>query len=212
MGGWGSGRKFGADCTEDYRSIDIRRWQRDGYLVAGRYLDWQWTRNGEKIAAIGAKVECGYLRLIYNYRASNADAWEPLDYTIRLQTTPCNYGGVRYWFTCPAVGCGRRVAILYAAGKYYACRHCYHLAYQSQRETKSDRGHRGANKIRAKLGWEPGIANPRGTKPKGMHWRTYNVLMLKHLVYSNDACLGTITALKKMDSKFALLLENQRLS
>jgi hypothetical protein len=95
MGGFGSGRQNGATCTDDYRSLDIRRWQRDGYLEPGRHIDWQWSINGEKVAAISVKVENEQLRLIYNYRKGN-DEWESLDYPVRLQTTSCNYGGVRY--------------------------------------------------------------------------------------------------------------------
>lgn len=202
MGGFGSGRQFGANVTEDYRQIDIRRWQREGLLFPGNYINSQWFQNGEKVAAIGASVETGQLRLIYNYRGNNADDWESLNYPVKLETTSCHYGGVRYWFTCPAVGCGRRVAILYAGGKYFACRHCYQLAYKSQRETKSDRGYRGAEKIRERLDWEPGIANPFGSKPKGMHWQTYIRLLDKHNQYSNDAYAGMLTILKKMDQRF----------
>ncbi|MEE7627054.1 hypothetical protein V3O24_12845 [Methylobacter sp. Wu8] len=84
MGGYGSGRKFGADCTDDYRSLDVRRWQRDGYLVPGQKLDWQWLQNGKKIAAIDVKVEVGQVRLIYNYRRNGED-WENLDYPVKLQ-------------------------------------------------------------------------------------------------------------------------------
>jgi hypothetical protein len=47
----------------------------------------------------------------------------------------CNYGGQRAWFVCPG-GCGRRAAILYY-GNTPACRHCYHLAYESQQESAS---------------------------------------------------------------------------
>lgn len=202
MGGFGSGRKFGANVTDDYRQIDIRRWQHEGLLIPGNIINWQWLRNGEKIASIAAKVETGYLRLIYNYRASGSENWEPLDYPVRLQTTPCHYGGERYWFTCPAVGCGRRVAILYSGGKYYACRHCYQLAYQSQREDKGARGHRGANKIRAKLGWAAGIANPPEGKPKGMHWQTYIRLMQQEVVYSNQVYTDMLTTFKKVDARF----------
>jgi hypothetical protein len=167
MGGFGSGRKFGANVTEDYRCIDIRRWLRSNSLRPGCSFDWVWKRNGEKVAAISVKVEVGQIRLIYSYQR-NGGARENLDYPVMLQATPCNYGGERYWFTCPAVGCGRQVAVLYLGGKYFACRHCYQLAYQSQREDKGDRGHRGAKKIREKLGWQPGIANPPEGKPKGI--------------------------------------------
>ena len=205
MGGFGSGRKFGANVTEDYRQIDIRRWQRDGLLFPGNVINWQWSRNGEKIASIGAKVETGHLRLIYNYRANGSEMWESLDYPIRLQTTHCNYGSVRYWFTCPAVGCGRRVAILYSGGKYYACRHCYQLAYQSQREAPDDRASRRANKIRDKLGWERGILNPIGWKPKGMHWNTFIRLMEQYRIESNQVWMGMATKLKLVDKKFSAI-------
>lgn len=204
MGGFGSGRKFGADCTEDCRSIDIRRWQREGYLTPGRYLDWQWLRNGEKVAAINVKVETGQLRLIYSYRR-NGDEWESLDYPVRLQTTSCNYGGERYWFTCPAVGCGQRVALLYLGGKYFACWHCYQLAYKSQRETADDRATRKADKIRAKLHWEPGILNGNGWKPKGMHWKTYHRLRAKHDNYVDRALLGIAAKLKLVDARLSAL-------
>ena len=100
MGGFGSGRNFGADCTDDYRSIDVRRWQRDGDLTPGQYFNWQWLKDGEKVAAIGVRVETGQLRLIYNYQRNGSD-WESLNYPVYLQTTTCHYGGVRYWFTCP---------------------------------------------------------------------------------------------------------------
>ncbi|MGZ8227981.1 MAG: hypothetical protein ACXWT3_15300 [Methylococcaceae bacterium] len=202
MGGFGSGRKFGVDCTEDYRSIDIRRWQREGYLTQGRYLDWQWLRNGEKVAAINVKIETGRLRLIYSYRR-NGDEWESLNYLVRLQTTSCNYGGLRYWFTCPAVGYGRRVAVLYLGGKYFACRHCYRLAYKSQRETVGDRATRKADKIRDKLHWELGILNGNGWKPKGMHWKTYHRLRAKHDDYVDRALLSMASKLKIVGARFS---------
>ena len=83
-----------------------------------------------------------------------------------------HYGGRRPWFLCPKEGCGRRVAILFG-GSIFACRHCHKLAYECQRETNDDRAMRRADTIRRRLGWRPGIANPTGWKPKGMHWRTY---------------------------------------
>ena len=55
MGGCGSGRHwhFGAkDTTDDYRTLDVRRWQREGYLEPGRRFGWQWTRDSETVASI----------------------------------------------------------------------------------------------------------------------------------------------------------------
>lgn len=100
-------------------------------------------------------------------------------YPVRIVRTPCNLGGSRPWFICPALGCGRRVAILYGGG-IFACRHCYQLAYASAREDAGDRATRRADRIRARLGWEPGILNGNGDKPKWMRWRTFYRLRDAH--------------------------------
>ena len=182
MGGIGSGRQwyYGAsDSTDDYRAVDVRRWKRDNLLSPGRTFSWQWTREGEVVASIRVRTESDRVILDYRHRGSGED-WESENYPVRLDWTPCNFGGERAWFRCPAVGCGRRVAILYG-GKIFACRRCYQLAYPSQRETTYDRAARQADKIRARLDWEQGILNPKGwMKPKGMHWRTFERLDAKH--------------------------------
>ena len=56
------------------------------------------------------------------------------DCEVSLVTTPCNFGGVRYWFGCPS--CGRRVAVLYLApgDVYFRCRNCNNLSYQSRND------------------------------------------------------------------------------
>ena len=179
MGGLGSGQHwhYGAkDTTCDYRSIDVRRWNREGLLVPGSAFGWQWSRNGEVVALIQIRAESGRVILTYRHR-QNGGEWKDESYPVQLDWTPCNFGGKRPWFLCPAVGCGkRRVAILYG-GSIFACRHCHQLAYPSQRETYDDRAARRADKIRERLGWEQGILNPKGwQKPKGMHWRTFERL------------------------------------
>ena len=79
----------------------------------------------------------------------------------------------------PGARLRRRVAILYGGG-IFACRHCYQLVYASAREDISDRAARRADKLRARLGWEPGILNGNGTKPKWMRWRTFKRLAAEH--------------------------------
>ncbi len=57
-----------------------------------------------------------------------------MHYTIDFTSTPCNYGGKRYWFLCPV--CGKRVGKLYLLpeGRYYECRTCYSLTYRGCKE------------------------------------------------------------------------------
>jgi hypothetical protein len=50
MGGIGSGRhwRYGTkSITNEYRSIDVRRWAREGMLEPGRRFFWQWNIDGE---------------------------------------------------------------------------------------------------------------------------------------------------------------------
>ena len=173
MGGMGSGRRnqSGKNATDDYRSLDVRRWQRDGFLTPGRAFSWQWTRNGEAVASIQVRSESDRVVLSYRQRSSGGE-WKDENYPVRLDWSPCTYGGQRAWFLCPAAGCGRRVAILYGGG-IFACRHCYRLAYPSQRETADDRALRQAQNIRKRLGGTANMMEPFPPRPKGMRWRTY---------------------------------------
>ncbi|EKD97524.1 MAG: hypothetical protein ACD_23C00881G0001, partial [uncultured bacterium] len=72
------------------------------------------------------------------------------------------------------------VAVLYAPGRYFACRKCYGLGYATQKEGAGDRASTKADKIRKRLGWQVGFLNGDGGKPKGMHWKTYLRLKSQH--------------------------------
>ncbi len=184
MGGIGSGRRWyfeAKNTTDDYRSIDVRRWKREGLLAPHRVFGWQWSRHGEVVSSIRVRTEPDHVILTYRHRSDRGN-WKDESHPVYLDWTPCKLGSQRPWFLCPARGCGRRVAILYG-GKIFACRYCYQLAYQSQRETLDDRAARQADKIREKLGWEPGILNGNGWKPKGMHWSTFERLKAQHDAY-----------------------------
>ncbi len=198
MGGSGSGRGYqgGKDTTSDMRTLDIRRLQRNGLLTTGRASGWQWTRNGEEVASIQIRCEAGCVMLSYQSR-SNGCEWQAMAYAVHLEWTACTLGGRRAWFRCPANGCGRRVAILYG-GTIFACRHCYRLAYASQREAEDDRARRRAEKIRTRLGWPAGIANPEGGKPKGMHWQTFRRLTAAHDAHAEASLAGVVKWLESM--------------
>lgn len=191
MGGIGSGRRYqgGKGTTDDCRSLDVRWFQRKGLLAAGSSSDLNWSRNGKKEAAISVRTESDRVILTYRHQRDGSD-WKEQNYPVRLAWTPCNYGGVRAWFVCPAQGCGRRVAKLFLGGSIFACRHCYRLAYACQRETADDRASRRADTIRDRLGWVPGILNGNGNKPKGMHWRTFQKLSAEHDAFVRESLVG----------------------
>ncbi|NQW09426.1 MAG: hypothetical protein HQ481_06030 [Alphaproteobacteria bacterium] len=195
MGGFGSGRTagFGRDKVEYNRSIDVNRLHREGCLAPGWRGVWQWTHNGERSAWIGLRAEADQMHLSYRVRVSGGD-WQDVEEPIRIVRVPCRYGGTRPYFICPGVvngiACGRRVAKLYGAGRYFLCRHCYRLAYASQSESEWDRALRKANKIRTRLGGERGMDGAFARRPKGMWQRTYDRLVdatIEAEGYANEA-------------------------
>jgi len=181
MGGLGSGRPSGSGrgTVESCRSIDVNRLHREGCLHAGWMGGWQWTRDGEKVASINLRAEADRLQLSYRVRMGGGD-WEDVAETVRIVRVACPFGGARPYFICPGVvngiACGRGVAKLHGPGRYFLCRHCYRLAHASQGEGSWDRTLRRANKIRQRLGGDPGMVAPFPARPKGMWRRTYERL------------------------------------
>lgn len=96
---------------------------------------------------------------------------------LRLEWTPCNFGGERPWFVCP--GCGRRAAILYEDGGRLLCRRCLDLAYRSQREGDLDLARRRLEKAHGALEERLGEAYPG--RPKGMRRTTHRRLLEDYL-------------------------------
>lgn len=202
MGGFGSGRQGGGRCTDDMHALDVRKIQRRGLLWPGNSLTWQWTCNDETIAAIRMRVEADRVVLDYRNQSvhSNGGEWETMNYAVRLDWTACGFGGRRVWWRCPAIGCGRRVAVLHG-GRVFACRQCNRLAYRCQRESYDDRATRRADTIRRRLGWEPGILNGDGGKPKGMHWRTFERLQAEHRAHVSAALAGMAVKLGLLNGR-----------
>jgi hypothetical protein len=76
MGGPGSGNRwrYGAkSTTDDYRTLDVRRWAREGVLRPGYWGGWQWTRDGETVASIQMRAEQDRVILIYRHRSGDAE-------------------------------------------------------------------------------------------------------------------------------------------
>lgn len=140
------------DTVEDCRNVSISFLKRHGYFsepcsMSGG-ISWK-NCFGEETGSISIFVstlyEDNYVRFYYTVTNRSSGEKTEYDYKVSLTTTPCNFGGVRYWFICPlsknGVYCGRRVAKLYLApgANYFGCRHCYNLSYQSRNESRLGR-------------------------------------------------------------------------
>jgi hypothetical protein len=194
-GGPGSGtwrRPFSKRQVEAYRRLDVRQWHRHRMLQPGRLFSWAWsTPEGTVVASILAHVTPSHVRLTYRYRGRE-DAWQDSEEVIEVTYTPCHYGGERPWFRCPgqtSTGrCSRRVAMLYSAGPYFLCRHCYDLRYESERESPPLRLISKAQKIRERLGGSASLMQRFPPKPPKMRWSTYR--QLEH--EAQDAAISSL--------------------
>lgn len=131
------------NTADDTKQISTSFLKKHNYFCGWNSGTITWTRSGwggEHKSSVGIETstmnEDKYLRIHYTQTDRDTDEKKDFDYKIPLTTTPCRYGGARYWFTCPwhknGVYCGRRVSKLYKDGDYFACRHCYNLTYESR--------------------------------------------------------------------------------
>ena len=136
MGGYGSGRQGRKALVEDCMILDGYKFlpsitpPPDTFGATCRQSDghWGWYRRGQKIATIDYSLNGTSVFLDYILNKKVA-----VHILITTTGTSQPHGGQRFWFRCPANGCGRMVAKLYLPpwGRYFACRHCYDLTYQS---------------------------------------------------------------------------------
>lgn len=167
---WGAGRPAYRGKVEHCLRLDVRRWQREGILKAGAYGSWQWrdAETGKQTSSIGYVGGSDHVQLRYTSDGKDVNQ------QIRIESTPCRYGGMRPWFICPIRG--ERVAIVYFRAGRFACRHCQRLAYTSQSEDEIGRNWRRQGKLEARLGkyW---------SRPKGMHRTTHDRLKARIFDY-----------------------------
>lgn len=189
MGGYGSGRHGFRQTADACNSLDAGWMNRHGCLSPGGSWSISWNPGGHPSGSIGGFCpQVGRIVLVFRYR-KGADEWEDAKQPVEVVYTSCNYGGRRPWFLCPGVRsgvpCRRRVGKLFAGGKWFLCRHCYGLNYQSQKEKPEDRLRTKAQGIRRQLGGSGSLLNQFGgiepfpVKPPRMHWKTYSRLYVR---------------------------------
>lgn len=113
---------------------------------------------------------CAQTNILVDLRGQKPRDLEVIKSTIpniRLCSTPCHFGGVRYWLVCPR--CEKRCAILY---RTHLCRCCSTGHYETG--SRPDRALDKSRRLRRKLGQnDPNVTLPIPVKPKRMRWHTY---------------------------------------
>lgn len=122
--------------AEESCDLSIYRLRKQGMLSGNAYMPITWVMsNTGKETSISLTIDITtdnpYARFQYRITDQNANKTD-YDYQVSLVTTPCNFGGVRYWFECPF--CRGRVGVLYLApgDNHFRCRHCNDLSYHSR--------------------------------------------------------------------------------
>lgn len=131
--------------VEESRCLSLVDLKRLGYFCGAKAGTIKWTNRWQEESKVSIEVvtlfwHSPYVRLNY-FKTDEEGNKKEFDYQVPLVTTPCRYGGLRYWFCCPLVkkggcSCNRRVFKIFLPpeGKYFGCRHCYDLTYQKRQE------------------------------------------------------------------------------
>jgi hypothetical protein len=130
--------------VEDSGVLDIFWLHRNDYLCGRTYCTLPRGFGGNLGSNVFLEIRVdswptpnGWARLYYGLNNPWTGEKAFYDYKINLTATYCHWGGKRWWFECPLEGCGRRVAKLYlpSGRKYFGCRSCHRLTYQTCRES-----------------------------------------------------------------------------
>lgn len=132
--------------VEECKYIDVFWLRKHNYFCGFKSGGIKWTQGwNKKESSVSFLVdvldEQPYIKFHYTITDRNTGDKEDFDYKAAITSTECNYGNKRYWFICPIVRnnipCRRRVAKLYLGdNKYFACRHCLDLSYDSRNKNR----------------------------------------------------------------------------
>lgn len=142
--------KYNKTEVEDVVKLDSAFLNKYGYFKfsqTGKIKTIRTLQGDERVDTMGISSyiisehmgSVNYIKLFYAVLYDTGAKFD-LNYEIKLTSTPCFYGGKRWWFLCPLsknnIACNRRVAKLYQGNKYFGCRQCHKLIYYSKRFDK----------------------------------------------------------------------------
>jgi len=129
-----SKKKLVSDCKKLDMSYLSRKCDLDSKVVGSI----SWTNSLGKKSEIGLySIDQRVLVFSYTITKRYTKEEKTFEYPVHLDKTPCNYGGMRWWFLCP--NCSHRCRILYLppGRDYFLCRICHNLTYTSQQVGKT---------------------------------------------------------------------------
>ncbi len=134
------------DTVEDSLSLSISWLKKNNYFYGRRFGIITWSSDGKEIASIPFVIDVdeddprdNCITLTYGvtdrHTGRHTGQKESIQDRIDIDSTPCNFGGVRYWFVCPS--CGRRAGKIHLAPgrRHFLCRNCSDPTYRSCQES-----------------------------------------------------------------------------
>jgi hypothetical protein len=156
MGRWYYNKKATVEEALDLTVFQLKAYDmlKAGYNTS-RVITWVQNNTGKE-SSVNVEVNMiddPYVKISYSISDRQGNS-KPYDSEISLVTTPCNLGGIRYWFGCPY--CGEHVGGIYLApgDSYFMCRHCCNLTYRSRNRCSMEAlGHtsRQIKKLRSEI-------------------------------------------------------------
>ena len=119
--------------------------------------------------------ESGWVRLRYDATNHREDVVH-VDDRIDIVSMAQPYGGRRWWFVCPYLGCRVKALFLPEGATRFASRQKWRLTYQSSRLSPEDRALATEQNIRMSLGGEDDGFGDFPDRPSGMRHKRYEKL------------------------------------
>ncbi len=166
----GAGRPGWHAKTNSASRLDVRELQRRGaFAYPGSFVSISWGLRGNGCLNVNRNM----LTVSLHWPEGPLDGQRVVAH-VRLERTPCTFGGSQVWFACP--DCTRRAALLYLHERL-TCRRCAGFVYPSQSLDSVGRSWERTRKIDRQLGPPCVGSDGRQKRPKGMRSRTFEELM-----------------------------------
>lgn len=158
---------------------ELKKW---GFLRPGAWTRYRWPTVG----GLTATLRCDGERLTVLVPTQTGEQSS----AILVDHLQQHLGGTRAWLRCPC--CDTRRSKLYInRNGLVAFRVCIGALHVSTRHRKPERAAMAAQQIRHRLGWSAAEPIIR-TKPRAMHWATYERLVVEHDRLADEAVLGLV--------------------